>query len=948
MSLPHFDLIYDAKHQDLANLYADRLEDNLSFLKNYFEFFPERTTVVLNDRTDMTNGYATPIPQQLIMVFPVLPGPHETISDYGDWARELTMHEYTHILSFEPRRGWMAALHAVFGNVITPNILLPRWWLEGIAVDMETRNSPKGRLRSPYQDASLRAYAIDDDFESIKLGQINETSIYTWPQGARPYLFGSLMWSELIANYGQKQIRELHWRYGGRVPFFIEAPMRDQTDGTYQELFDQMMGTLEKRTAHQLTQLKKTPLIQGPTLKIDEGMENYYPSISPDGKKMILLSKGDALKRAVIILQRPSLQVPFEGRQTIGEIDQKIDEGLGALNPRPFTGVDDSGATEDGPPGGTIQRLAWFPDSHRFIFDKLDELNRFHDTSDLYFYDLKTRKVERLTHGERAREASVSPSGGLVAYVKLDAGQTHLGIYNLTEKKASVVYSPGLQGRISWPTFFNENEVLFSLREKNEEKLYRWNLTTQKLDMVLGSFPDARFPNMTSLGLTFTSTLNGTGNVYLADASLKSAMPISHSGTMVTTSAFDSARNEFYVSELSTQGFQIRRVDKNQWQTLPKSLPAVEGLFADRYPAQFREVPVTQKPEAEDYSPWSYMWPQYWLPGVSSDGNSSQFGAATSGSDPLGKHLYSLQANYDDSIQETSFNGAYLNNSTAAQIRALGLDYRTNVVNSGTEFREQFYSLDASWQVLPVSTDFYAGLGWVWSARTYTNTRREQGGPALLLNYQDFSMSGAQISPESGQSASARVIRYLPGDSAQIEDFHLYQLSMQKYFSRWLPRHHVIFLRAQGQFIDEDVSSANNAFTIGYTPFANTPSPFYIMRGYLNGQFLGKSLANYTFEYRFPILYPNGDAGTTPIFVKKVYGSLIADGLNIDGSVYNSDHKVFEKIEGNKSFWSAGAELKFDLTLGYQFPITFFAGYYWPLDARYQNGRQYALGFQVQ
>lgn len=40
------------------------------------------------------------------------------------------------------------------GSIVAPTLLLPRWWHEGIAVEMETRFSNFGRLRSTYQDAS--------------------------------------------------------------------------------------------------------------------------------------------------------------------------------------------------------------------------------------------------------------------------------------------------------------------------------------------------------------------------------------------------------------------------------------------------------------------------------------------------------------------------------------------------------------------------------------------------------------------------------------------------------------------------------------------------------------------------------------------------------------------------------------------------------------------------
>src|SRR5207248_1331016 len=107
------------------------LESIYGTLNGVFSEMPEKTLIVINDRTDLTNGYATAIPERTIVVFPVLPGPLESIYEHGDWPRELIMHEYTHVITFEPRHGVVRWLYSAFGSIVTPNILLPRWWLEG-------------------------------------------------------------------------------------------------------------------------------------------------------------------------------------------------------------------------------------------------------------------------------------------------------------------------------------------------------------------------------------------------------------------------------------------------------------------------------------------------------------------------------------------------------------------------------------------------------------------------------------------------------------------------------------------------------------------------------------------------------------------------------------------------------------------------------------------------
>ncbi len=198
LHLPHFELVYDARHQELANIYAARLEAAYANVAPLFPAGPIKTTVVLDDHTDLTNGAATVFPYPLIMVYPVLPAPQESIGEYNDWASELVTHEFTHILAMSPQRDTVLGLSYFFGSLMSPNILLPRWWHEGLAVEMETRFSTAGRLRSPQQDAWLRSYVLDNHWNEMKISEANEVNIPTWPYGARPYLIGAAMWSELI------------------------------------------------------------------------------------------------------------------------------------------------------------------------------------------------------------------------------------------------------------------------------------------------------------------------------------------------------------------------------------------------------------------------------------------------------------------------------------------------------------------------------------------------------------------------------------------------------------------------------------------------------------------------------------------------------------------------------------------------------------------------------
>ena len=660
---------------------------------------------------------------------------------------------------------------------------------------------------------------------------------------------------------------------------------------------------------------------------------------------MIFLSRSDSGKRSAIILQRPSTEVPFEDSQRLANVDQKMDQDLlqNAPGPTPISEDDDA------PPAGAIQRLAWYPKSLKFVFDQVQELNRFQETSDLYSFDLTNLKRERLTKGERAREASISPDEKRAVFVKLDAGRMHLAILNLEDKKTNIIYSPALQSRISWPLFLNEQEIIFAERTNGQELLKKISLPTGAVLTVLAEYPEIKYPNLTSAGLVFNSAKNGVSNLYLASSDLQTAKPVTHSSTMIAAAAYDSGLQEFYAAELGGRGFQIKRFPA---QPLKTALPKVEPLFKDRYPAVQAQVSTTDKTQIEEYSVWPYMYPRYWIPSISFDQNGSSLGGSTGTADPLGKHAYQIAATYDSWKKETNSAFAYVNNTTSAILSLSGLDYHTNIINTATRYRNQQYQATSMWQALPVSTDLYAGVGWNWTARNFSQARREQNGPSAILNYSDYVQSGAQISPESGQSIGLQATEFLDNQALENEAFRLYQYSLQKYFSGWIS-HHVLMARFQGQYIDGKVSSPNLAFNINQPPSANLAgggliSPFLIARGFLNGQFLGKSLNTANLEYRFPIMnIYRGPNNTAPVFFKRIHGAIVGDAVNVDGLVYKWDTEKFESADRNKIFLSGGLEIKLDMTLGYHIPMTIYGGIYAPQTTPYTKGGTFLIGLQL-
>ena len=124
----HFDVVVNAQQLDLGRYYARAAETAYSELSTVFDTMTDRVVLVVNDTTDVSNGYATRIPYPHIMAYSVQTGEHDWLSENGDWPSLLITHELTHISQFEPATGFYKVLRPIFGEIIAPNLLMPTWW----------------------------------------------------------------------------------------------------------------------------------------------------------------------------------------------------------------------------------------------------------------------------------------------------------------------------------------------------------------------------------------------------------------------------------------------------------------------------------------------------------------------------------------------------------------------------------------------------------------------------------------------------------------------------------------------------------------------------------------------------------------------------------------------------------------------------------------------------
>lgn len=899
----------NAEQLDLGLYYARAAELAFHNLSGVFTNLTERIVIVVNDTTDISNGFATRIPYPYIMAFSVPVGDHDALSESGDWAHLLITHELTHILQFEPATGLYSYLRPVFGSIVAPNMLLPNWWKEGMAVELETQFSNTGRLRSTFQDTSLRSLVLDKKLYDYDLAQTGE-SLPSWPYGARPYLFGSLFFSQLVSDTKDtKSVSYLANRSGERVPYFVEEPMQELTGASYETTYNQALTQVQINGLAQIETLKTAPLS---SVKTIEGDSEYSlrPAYSSAHHLLAFLES-------------------HEEDATLTVRDEN-------LNPLTLTNL----------PSGQISSLHFHPTEKKILYSKTAPVDSYYRLSDLFVYDIEKQKSEQLTFRQRARAASYSANGDQAVFITTFSGHTQIRTVDIKTKKVQFVINSSVNSRYDSPVFWDDKTILASkIDENGRHWLVQIDIPTKVETPSELDYKQIRFLRKVKDSLYFVSSKNGVNNVYVSN-DLKTAKPVTHLLSGTWSFGVDPDKKRVWGSLLTSTGFRVAGIEMSESD---RELPIIENLIKNRYVETKSEFAAPLM-HPIDYEASEYLWPSYWIPFISTSSSAKgiYFQAQTSGHDPLNLHQYALIASYDSELEKGNFNGVYTNSTqeipfqVSSVLKSTALGSALNVVETGT------HSVALLPDMFDIDRNLLLSLGLQYQ-NTKFGTTSAHAGPFAALAYKEYSQNIFQVSPEHGWGGLLRVEKnFKVADETNFvaQDYEKAQFTALGFSNEYLPKHHAVKARVSGMVTFENVlnrfgSSSSSAFVE-----QDSLAPQFVMRGYLPAQFFGRNIWNVNLEYRFPVSTIERGSGTDAYFLKRIIGSVVTDGIGVDGFGL-SENLVLQPLKTNESIWSSGFELKLETTIGNVLPVNFVLGCYLPYSPLYASSSQIGLSLQI-
>lgn len=226
-------LYFDPSETFLTPYVVRSFENSIAHQRKVFDYSPsEKVTILLTDFADYGNAGAITVPRNTLLV-DIAPSPYtfET-SDTAERMYSLMNHELVHVVSMDQaaskdqfyRRlfgGKVESTSAhpetiLYGYLTNPRRSSPRWYLEGLAVFMETwMAGGLGRAQGPYNEMVFRSMVRDDAHFYDRLGLVAEGTKVDFQVGANAYLYGTRFMNYLAYTYSPEDLIEWNKRLDG-------------------------------------------------------------------------------------------------------------------------------------------------------------------------------------------------------------------------------------------------------------------------------------------------------------------------------------------------------------------------------------------------------------------------------------------------------------------------------------------------------------------------------------------------------------------------------------------------------------------------------------------------------------------------------------------------------------------------------------------------------------
>lgn len=221
--------------KDLRLIYFDSLSylaphavrtftNSLGWQRRMFGWVPSQvTSILLNDFSDYGNGAAWSAPRNTVFLGIAPPSLAFETSSTAERMYSLMNHELVHVATMDNAAGQDRRWRRLFSGKVSaqsqnpesllyayltvPRFTVPRWYLEGSAVFMETwMGGGIGRAQGGYDEMVFRAMVRDDARFYDPLGLVSRGILVDFQVGANAYLYGTRFFTYLAYAHSPEKV----------------------------------------------------------------------------------------------------------------------------------------------------------------------------------------------------------------------------------------------------------------------------------------------------------------------------------------------------------------------------------------------------------------------------------------------------------------------------------------------------------------------------------------------------------------------------------------------------------------------------------------------------------------------------------------------------------------------------------------------------------------------
>ena len=906
--------------------------------------------IVVKDYEDYSNGAAYYYDNKIeIWATPMdfeLRGTHP-------WVLNVVTHEFTHIVSLQVAMKFTRHIPAFYLQYFNyererrPDVLygfytqlasfplagtvIPPWFAEGVA-QYQAPNTAYD-FWDTHRDMILRTAVIENKMLSYKeMCVFGKNSL----GNEMVYNSGFALVSYIAKNYGRQMLSLLARKMNAPWRLSFNAALKSVLGKSETELYREWRRFLRHTYLKGLAEVLANP-VEGRIL-VDEGIGNFYPVWSPDGKKFAYLSN-----RGAEYLSQTSLWL------------YDTETGKAKLLK-----------------AGVAGSIAWSPNGKVLVYARKHRVDHYGSHKyDLYLFDLKGEKEIRLTWGElRARNPAWSPDGEKIVFVLNADGTNNLAIYDLVKKQIIQITNFHDGRQIFRPCWSPTGDLIVfdTSVQHHGRQIATIRPDGSKFRILLPTRNDARNPTFSSDGkkIYFAWDKSGIFNIYELTLQTKKIAQL----TNVIGGAFMPAihpKSGLVYSLYTAEGYKIAWIKKIQKigkspsylarLKLPRTEPPTSLLSWSKQEKSGNEEggqkfdnPDTVRLYREMYSPMVI------LPRVIYDYNRINNSPLK-----LGAYFYSSEVLERYSILA----GVATNRVFDWDVFGI-VEYKKflptvflevyNQVRHTSEknYKFKYHLMEADFGLgLKLSDSQNLRSGFTYS-RYHARLKTTIQGQEVKFGYtyfigRDFffrwKFKKLRLAPDGKINPVGRRLslhyehhwdKFIQGFKVNATygtimevyknyDYNKLGIEWQEYLP--LPWKHTLQIGFQGGYIDCPVDSFFHLFAGGLVG----------MKGYPYYSIEGRKLAIGSVTYRFP-LFRHLNLRLTPFHFDKIYLGIFADYGNA---------WVEDKLDLSQFKRDVGLQLRFDIFVFYNYPIKLFFNTAYGLDQFSNNwGQKYGKEFR--